>query len=412
MIRKLFKNAVIQMPEKKYLVMLTIFVPLLNFVSGITFDLHAPSLPAIAAYFSAPVSSSKNTITISLLGFSVGCIIFGNFLDIFGRRSVILIGFMLYSLSSFCAVGSRTIDDLLWVRFIQGFSVSALSIGGRTIIMDSFKGHQFRVVMIYSSLAFSIGPVIAPFFGGLLQYHFGWKSNFIVYGAVSFILMLVFMLFVKESQIEPVKFSFIKMVGHYKVILSRNDFVFGVLVCGFSQIQLLVYTTTAPFVVEHIFHGTAVTYGNSALLVSCGYFLGSLTNRFMIKHYSATVLIQLGFLLMFISIMIQLIFSMMGIYNLSTLAMPIALICFSCGLIYMNIFTACLQKTKTAAGMVIALFTAIVLLIGAIVTGVISHVPTHSLINYFEIFFVLFILQFGIYVIFVRKYLMQEYGML
>jgi hypothetical protein len=83
MIRKLFKNAVIQLPEKKYLVVLAILIPLLNFISGITFDLHAPSLPAIAAYFAAPVSLSKNTITISLLGFSVGCIVFGNFLDVF-----------------------------------------------------------------------------------------------------------------------------------------------------------------------------------------------------------------------------------------------------------------------------------------------------------------------------------------
>jgi hypothetical protein len=154
--------------------------------------------------------------------------------------------------------------------------------------------------------------------------------------------------------------------------------------------------------------GTSVTYGNSALLVSCGYLFGTLTNRIMIKNYSSAVLIQFGFLLMFISTMMQLIFSIMGIYNLLTLVLPIALIGFSCAFIFMNIFTACLQKTKTAAGMVIALFTAIGLLIGAIGTGVISHVPTYSLMNYFKIFFVLFIFQCSVYVLFFRKYVMQE----
>lgn len=401
--KTILKTAVIKISPEKYLSMLIIMIPLLNFLSGITFDLHAPSLPAISAYFSAPISAAKDTITISLFGFSVGCIVFGNLLDVFGRKPVIFVGFLIYSISSFYALTCHSMEALLFVRLLQGFSVSALSIGCRTIIIDNFTDHQFKVAMLYSSLAFGIGPVVAPFFGGLLQYHFGWKANFIAYGAVSFVFMVIFMLLVNESQQSAVKFSIQNIIGHYKAILSQSAFVPGFLISGISQIQLMVYTTTGAFIIEHVFHKTAITYGNSALLVSCGYLFGTLTNRLMIKHFSTHKLIQFGFVLLFFAIMLELFFSVSNLFNLITLVLPIALVGFANGFIFINIFSACLRLTNAAAGIATAIFTSAVLLIGAIGTGIISHIPTLSLSHLFGIFFVSFFLQAIIFIVFLRK---------
>ena len=188
--------------------------------------------------------------------------------------------------------------------------------------------------MLYSSLAFGIGPIVAPFFGGLLQYHFGWKANFIAYGVVSFLLMTIFMLLVDESQKSAVKFSIKNIIGHYKTILEQNAFISGFLISGISEFQLLVYTTTGAFIIENVFHRTAIAYGNSALLVSCRYLLGTLTNRIMLKHFSTNKLVQFGFALLFFAIMLELFFSIYNIFNLITLILPIALIGFANGFIF------------------------------------------------------------------------------
>ncbi len=394
-------NAVIEIKNEKYFNLLIILTPILNFLSGITFDLHAPSLPAIATYFSAPISAAKNTITLSLLGFSIGCIVFGTLLDIFGRRPIILLGLLIYTIASFSALASATIQELLWVRFIQGFSVACLSIGCRTIILDIFTGHQLKVAILYTSLSFGIGPIIAPFIGGFLQYHLGWKANFITYGIVSLILMIIFSLYISESKKSSEVFSLKNMFSNYINVMRHHSFLPGIIIAGLSQVQLLIYTTTGAFIIENILHGSAITYGNSALVISCGYLFGTLTNRFLIKNFSIYTLIGAGFILLFSSILLQIIFSLSGNFNLLTLILPITLIGFSNGFIFINVLTCCL-RLSSSAGVATALFTSAVMIIGTLGTGIVSHINVTSLIYLAAIFGIPAIVQLIVFLLFFK----------
>lgn len=376
--KNILNEALIVVKNERYLSLLIILAPLLNFLSGITFDLHAPSLPAIASYYSAPISAAKNTITVSLLGFSIGCIIFGTLLDIFGRRPIILLGLLIYTVVSFLALVCANINELLLVRFMQGFSVSCLSIGCRTIIIDNFTGHQFKVALLYTSLAFGIGPIIAPFIGGFIQYHFGWKANFIAYGIISFILMIIFTLYVSESKKSREEFSFKRMLLNYISVCKHSSFMPGIIIAGLSQVQLLVYTITGAFLIEDVLHRSAIAYGNSALIISCGYLFGTIINRFLIKNFTVYNLINSGFILLFLSILLQLIFYLFGQLNLFTIILPITLIGFSNGFIFINTLTCCL-RVSTNAGIATALFTSAVMIIGTLGTNIISHINVSNL---------------------------------
>ncbi len=400
--KNLFRDPWITTEKEKYLSLLMILAPLLNFLSGITFDLHAPSLPAIASYYDAPISAAKNTITVSLLGFSIGCILFGTLLDIFGRRRIILLGLILYTSASFLALTCGTIEELLWVRFVQGFSVSCLSIGCRTIIIDRFTGHQFKIAILYTSLAFGIGPIIAPFIGGILQYHFGWKANFIAYGVVSFILMIIFALYVAESKTTTEVFSFKNMCRNYLNVLKHNAFSPGIIIAGLSQMQLLVYTTTGAFLIENILHRSAIIYGNSAFIISCGYLLGTLTNRLLIKQLQLDSLISLGFVLLFLGVLAQIIFTFLGQLNLLTIIFPITLIGFSNGFIFINVLTCCL-RSSISPGIATALFTSAVMIIGTVGTYIVSHITVNNLTNLAIIFGVSAVIQLTIFLLYFRN---------
>lgn len=403
-LRNSLHNAFISVENDRYLKLLLILAPLLNFLSGITFDLHAPSLPAIATYYNATISSVKNTITISLLGFSIGCILFGTLLDVFGRRPVIFSGLLVYTIASFLALSCGTIDELLFVRFMQGFAVSCLSIGCRTIIIDHFTGHQFKVALLYTSLTFGIGPILAPFIGGFLQYHLGWKANFIAYGVVSFILMIIFALFINESRNKNLeKFSFKNILINYINALKNSSFLPGTMIAGISQVQLLVYTTSGAFLIENILHRSAIVYGNSALVISCGYLFGTITNRFLIKHFQISKLISIGFLLLLFAIIAQIVFSLVGQLNLFTIILPITIIGFSNGFIFINILTCCLRLSSKAAGTATALFTSAVMGIGTLGTDVVSHINVNNLTHLTVIFGTSAIIQFVIFILFFRK---------
>jgi MFS family permease len=405
--KNLLKSAVVDGGKENYISLLIILAPLLNFLSGITFDLHAPSIPAIASYFNAPVSAAKNTITFSLLGFSIGCILFGTLLDIFGRRPIILIGLVIYTVVSFSALACGSINELLLVRFAQGFAVSCLSIGCRAIIIDKFTGHQFKVAILYTSLAFSIGPIVAPFVGGILQFHFGWKANFITYGIVSLVLMVIFALYVDESKEVKAVFSLKNALTNYIDVLRHAAFVPGVVIAALSQIQLLVYTTVGALLIESVLHRSAITYGNSALIISCGYLFGTLTNRFLIKDVRTHHLVKLGFALLLVGILSQLVFHFLGLFNLFTIVFPITLIGFSNGFIFINVFTSCLRFI-TSAGVATALFTAASMAISTLGTFIISHLTVSNLAHLAVIFGVSVSLQLVTFFLFFQDVVKRE----
>lgn len=398
----LFKKPVLNVKKERYLSLIIIIAPLLNFLSGITFDLHAPSLPAIASFFSAPISAAKNTITISLLGFAIGSLVFGTLLDIFGRRPIILLAMLLYTLASFAAVFANSIEQLLLIRFIQGFACSCASIGCRTILIESFSGHEFKVAMLYSSLAFSIGPIVAPFVGGILQFHYGWRANFIAYGSVSLLLMIMVACYIGESKKVFEKFSFAAMMNKYRAVIRHHAFFIGVFICGLSQILLLIYTVTGAFLVETVLHYSPITYGNTALIISCGYLFGTLSNRFLIKSFTMQQLIYLGFVLLFTGLGILAAFAIWGQFNLFTLILPLTLIAFSQGFIYINVLTHCLGISPNA-GIATALFITATVSMGTLGTSIINYFNVTNLLSLTLIFAVLSLLELLVFMLFSKR---------
>lgn len=373
-----------------------IIAPLLNFLSGITYDLHAPSLPAIANYFHASFSAAKYTIPVTLLGFALGCIVLGALFDLKGRKPLIASGLFVYAVASFAAVFSPSIQFLLWMRFVQGLSISCVSIGCRTIIIDTLSGHEFKVALIYTSLAFGLGPIIAPFIGGYVQHHFGWQGNFVVYGIVSVILLIAYLSLIGETKQANNKFVFKNIVASYVDAVKHPSFFSASFILGLAQIQLFVYTTCGPFLIENIMHRTAIIYGNTALVVSCGYFLGTLINRLLIKNNTTYFLVCLGLYALTISVLIQIGFALWAQMNMLTIVLPLTLIGFSNGFVFVNIYSY-LIRLSTSASITVALLLATIMVFSTAGTFIISHIHVKNIADLAFIFAGSFILQVAVF---------------
>ncbi len=400
--RTVLQKPLVTIREATYTRLLMILAPLLNFLSGITFDLHAPSLPAMAVYFAAPISSVKNTISVTMFGFAIGCLIFGALLDTIGRRPSIIAGLLLYTLASFTAVFTYHIDQLLCIRFIQGIAVSAMSVGSRALIMDNFTGHEFKVGLLYTSFAFGLGPIIAPFIGGYLQDHLGWQANFVAYGIVSLILLAIFATCVVETKTQPSRFSFFGLLNNYLEVLKNRSFIPGIIIGGISQVQLLTYTTVGAFLVENILHRSATTYGQTALLVSCGYLCGTLTNRLLIKNFKLSTLLSIAFSVLFIAILLGLLFIFTTGITLTSLVLPTFIVGFANGFLFINALTCCLSYA-TKAGTLTALFTCAIMLIGALGTYIVSYAHVVHLRDLITIFGLSTAIAFVVFIFGFRK---------
>lgn len=394
---KFLNTSIITVSPENYLKLLMIIVPLLNFLPGFTFDLYTPSMPALGVYYLASIATIKNTVTATLIGFAIGGFISGIIIDIFGTRRIILLGLFFYIITSFLAIYCHSIEQLMLIRFIQGLLSGAFTIGCRTILVDNLNGHQFNVAILYTSLAFGMGPIIGPFIGGILQHHFGWQSNFLAYAVMGFAFLLLFGLFVEDSVQKHNSFSSKRLLKSYHDLITHKIFTAGIFLTSCCRIQLILYATVGAFLVQNILHRSAIVYGNTALLVGFSYFLGTLTNRFLIKKRHVNHLMQIGLTLLIVSSAVQIALALFGSLNLFNLIIPIMMICFSVGFINSNLSVRCLKIFPHYASVATSTLTCSALAISAVGIFLISFIDVDDLMRLSTIFVVILVIQLIIF---------------
>ena len=78
----------------------------------------------------------------------------------------------------------------------------------------------------------------------------------------------------------------------------------GVVIGGITQIQLMLYPTIGPFIIEKQLHQTVLVYGNSALIVGSAYLVGSLINRLLLKYLLPKKICDLGYIFLMVGLVV------------------------------------------------------------------------------------------------------------
>lgn len=114
-------------------------------------------------------------VSLFVLGFAVGPLIWAPLSELIGRQIVFLITFL--GLSVFCAgaAGSKNIWTLITLRFFAGsFGSSPLTNAGG-VIADIFAAEQRGLATSLFAGAPFLGPTLGPVIGGFLSENAGWR---------------------------------------------------------------------------------------------------------------------------------------------------------------------------------------------------------------------------------------------
>ena len=169
----------------------TLFLALLTALPPLSIDMALPSLTLIQADLHAPQTEAAAAIAIFIAGFSSAPILVGPLADRFGRKAVMSVGLVLFTLSAAGAALAPSIRALLAFRLMQGASAGAVGILPRAIIRDLFEGREARLQLAAVSLVFSVAPLIAPSLGGAILFFGSWRLIFAVLTGVSVLVTLV-----------------------------------------------------------------------------------------------------------------------------------------------------------------------------------------------------------------------------
>lgn len=221
----------------------------------LSLDMYLPALPLLADDMQTSTSLAQLSLTACLIGLSVGQLFAGPISDVRGRRTPLLIGLILYALSSFLCAAAPSIYTFVLLRFVQGLAGSAGIVIARATVRDLYSGTELTKFFALLMLINGIAPIAAPIVGGQLLEFTTWHGVFVALGLIGAVMLLVVVLGLPETL--PVHRRSKAGIGNtlttFGGLLKDRVFMGYALSQGLVTAAMFAYIAGSPFVFQKIF---------------------------------------------------------------------------------------------------------------------------------------------------------------
>ena len=246
-----------------------------------TFPLHVfiPALPSAARDLGASASSIGATITLYVIGLSVGQLVYGPLSDRYGRRPVLLSGLLLFTLASFGAATAPTLRTLEFARVAQALGGCSGLILGRAIARDVSGTISLIRRLAALSIAMAAATAIAPVIGAQLVEHLGWRAIFYALGAIDAIVLLCVWFMVPETRTVSGHHTLARYLHNYAQLLKSPAFVANSLGGASAGTGIYAFLSASPFILQTHFGLSAEEFGFAYCLLVIGLACGQSTAK-------------------------------------------------------------------------------------------------------------------------------------
>jgi DHA1 family bicyclomycin/chloramphenicol resistance-like MFS transporter len=275
---------------------ITILVTLLVAVGSFAIAVYTPSMPAIAEEFAASTDQVKLTLTVFMLGFALGQLVYGPVSDRWGRRGVLLAGLAVFIAGDVACVLATSIEHMLAGRFLQALGACAGPVLGRAVVRDVHGRRNTARVFAWMGTALALAPVIGPTVGGHLHVWFGWRASFLLLTGMGAVLMLAIILFLPETNrtADAEATDFRRMMRNFATLLGDRPFL-GYLLCGsFIYSGLFCYMAIAPFLIIDGLGLTPEKFGFLSIFTTTSYLVGTVIAARLSPGWGIDRIIRIG----------------------------------------------------------------------------------------------------------------------
>lgn len=244
-----------QVQRKRMMALLTIFLGMLAAIAPLSTDMYLPALPEMMEDFDVAPSMIQLTLTASMAGMALGQIVAGPVSDEQGRRKPLMIGMLVFAVSSAACVFVKSIYIFLVFRFIQGCSGGAGIVIARAIARDVCKGPAltrfFSMLMLVNGLA----PILAPVIGGQILRFSTWEGVFVLLTVIGVVLTICAIIMTEtlsaRRRVEGGVFASLK---GFKGLFSQKYFMGHCVMQCFGFAAFFAYISGSSFVFQNIYH--------------------------------------------------------------------------------------------------------------------------------------------------------------
>ena len=315
--------------------------------------LFTPALPNITEFLGISKSQAQLTISLFLVGYAFGQLVYGPIANRYGRKPALYGGIITQIFSSFlCVIAGKmqSYEGLVIARLLLALGSGVGLKMTFTLVNECYEPKAASQKISYLLLAFAITPGLSVALGGWLNQHFGWASCFYA-SALYGIWLLVLITRLPETLVKKDYHAFeLKHLTDAYIAQFRNKIVLvGGCLMGSSSCFLYVFSAIAPFVAIQMLGMNSADYGFANLIPSIGLVLGSLVSAHFAKYLPLKKLIAIGISITAVGISLSWVAFLLHPSVIVSIFLPMIVIYFGLCFIIGNASSIALSQTEDKA---------------------------------------------------------------
>lgn len=353
------------------------YVASLAILPFMALDITLPTFVTLKDFFHTTPGAVQQTASAYLLGMAAGQVMWGALSDTFGRRSILTVSLVIFTVATWVCTRLTNIEALWAARFVQAFGVCAPAALWQSLLVDVFEARRREIFFAWIFPITALSPIVMPIIGALLLLWAGFEATFIFTAGVGVCLFLMTIGWLRETlPVERRHPLALRTYFHHAFhLMSCPVFMGNTGMICLSSASFYVFLTEFPFVIDRL--GLPESALGPLLIPQTVVFMigGGMSvwlARVLGKQRALLIVVLLaivGSVLLCASVML------FPVSHVAQILVPYSITAFSNGAIYPLSFSLIFEvhddKAGTAAGWV-AFYLALMGFVGAFCMGLLS----------------------------------------
>ena len=388
-----------------------LLIALLATLGPMGIDMYLPSIPAMAISFGSSEGAVQLSLMTFFIGLMLGQLIYGPLSDKLGRKPLIYTGLFIFILGSIGCAFAQTVQQLQWIRFVQGLGGSIGMVIAFAIIKDRYQGPAVGKMMSMVLAILGLSPVLAPLIGDGLQALGSWRNIFIFLCAYGILILTVTAIFLPETRDVQLRqdFQLSQTFKHYIDILTDRKFIIFALTLCIAQAGFFAYIAGSASVFISEYNLSSTQFSLLFAINAFGLIAAAILNPKLHEKFGplkAYKIFNISFLIVTSLLLVSL---MLGLKQLGLLCVGIFIAVALLGFIMPTGSQLSLMFQHKLAGTASALLGALQFGFGAIITTITGLYASSDSIGLMSIMFICALISALMCIVLFPKQLIQPY---